>query len=82
MWQVPHLDWQIRSIRKQADQPVSSFPLQPLFQFCLQVPALTFSDRQGCGSRSQVTLFLPDLLLVMVFHHSNRNPKKSIISLP
>jgi hypothetical protein len=42
---------------------------------CLQVPDLvSFSDRLQCGSLRPINCFLPNLLLVMVFHHSKRNP--------
>lgn len=40
------------------------------------IPVLTsFSNGQWCGSVSQINPFLPNLLLVMVFPPSNRNPK-------
>lgn len=46
-------------------------------QSCLQVFALTsFSDELQCGTVSQINPFLPNLLLVLVFGHGNRNSNK------
>lgn len=42
---------------------------------CFYVTSLTlFNFRLRCGSTSQTNPFLPNLLFVMIFNHSSRNP--------
>lgn len=48
----------------------------PSGSFPVRLPVLTsFDDKLGCASTSQTNLFFPNLLLVMLFHFSSRNPK-------
>jgi hypothetical protein len=70
------------SIGKQAElsmgsKPVSSThprPLQQLLPPGSQLSSLMdYSDGLQCESVSQINPFLPNLLLVMMFHHSNSN---------
>jgi hypothetical protein len=77
------------SIIKQAmrSKPVSSTPPQPLHQLLppgsspICIPVLTsFNDGLQCGNVSQINPFLPNLLSVMIFYHSNSNPKTSRIA--
>jgi hypothetical protein len=74
------------SVRKQAEKamkskPLSSTPPWPLHQqlppgSCpVWVPVLNpFTDEQQCGNVTWNQPFLLQVALIMVFHHSNRNP--------
>ena len=71
-------------IRKQAEQAMGSKPVSSTLHglcisSCLQVPALLVPvltpSTDGLGVH-QMNSFFCNLLLVMVFHHSNSNPKQ------
>jgi hypothetical protein len=82
LWVVPSLYF----IRKQTEQATGSKAVTRTFHGSLHrllcphsspvcVLVLTsFDDEQQCGGVKEINPSFPNLLLVMVFHHSNSNP--------
>lgn len=81
------------SVREQTEQATKSTPISsiPPWSLCHLLPpgscpvyviSLTsFEDGLWCGSLSQINSFLPNSMLVTVFHHHNSNPDEDILSL-
>lgn len=84
---IPELVF-LGSIKKKAEVTNKQYPtLQSCFNSsCLQVPVLrsfltSFSDDLGYGSVCHRNPFLPSLLLILVFLHSNGNCKRQLRNL-
>lgn len=63
-------------LRKQTEQASKQYHAMASALADPKLPVLTFHDEEWCGSVSQINLFFPKPLLVMVFHHSNSGPDR------
>lgn len=73
-WRISHEE---QASQSAAPVPSVDFAKTPVsgFQACFTCFAVSYDDEQSRGSIDEISPFFPLLLIIMVFRHSNRNPK-------